>query len=316
MMKKNKIPPIFFASIAIMLFFISIHSCKKKEFEPPANPYDSVDYGTPKTNTPPDPNSIAGIHANILKPRCAVPGCHDGNFEPDFRSVQSSFATLVYHPVKKNSPDSAFMFRVVPYNTAKSVLYERITNCCFVNQDDRMPQDNIGVPLQQDKIDNIANWIMGGAKDMFGQVPTYPNTEPRILYYVALDSVFQVELSATNNRIDSIPYNPFLLPSNKKVFVAVFLQDDSTSMQNMQVNQLKMSLDKDDFSSGWSYTASYFTASGQEFFLANFNTSSFPKNQIIYMRYYVNDGDHANNTYFPTENLIDPYKTYWSFYVY
>src|SRR5688572_4749554 len=140
MIKKKNI--ILLSCLALILLVI-VHSCKKDD-ELPHNPYDDVNYGTTTSPTPPDPNSIVGIHNNIFHPRCAKSGCHDGNFEPDFRTVESSYATLVYHRIKKNSPDSAFTFRVVPYDTSKSVLHERLTNCCFVTQDDRMPQDIIG----------------------------------------------------------------------------------------------------------------------------------------------------------------------------
>ncbi len=108
-MKNNKIIiGIFFFLIAL----ICVNSCKKDEEPeptPPANPYDNVDYGT-NTNpaTPPDPNSFVGIHNNILKTRCAMPGCHDGNFEPDFRTVQSAYSTLVWHKIKKNIPGDSF----------------------------------------------------------------------------------------------------------------------------------------------------------------------------------------------------------------
>jgi len=34
-----------------------------------------------------------------------------------------------------------------------------------------------------------------------------------------------------------------------------------------------------------------------------------------YMRYYTNDGQHANNTEFPNNTSVDAYKTYWSFII-
>ena len=37
-----------------------------------------------------DANSIVGLHQNIFKPTCANAGCHDGTFEPDFRTIESS----------------------------------------------------------------------------------------------------------------------------------------------------------------------------------------------------------------------------------
>lgn len=310
---------IIFLSVITLVALVIIHSCKK-EAAPP-NPYDDVNYGGATPSTPPDPNSIVGIHNNIFKTRCSKSGCHDGNFEPDFRTVESSYATLVYHRIKKNSPDSAFTFRVVPYDTAKSVLHERITNCCFVTQDDRMPQDIIGPAgqLPQSQIQNIVNWIMAGAKDMFGNVPTYPNTSPKILYYYATDATYTANYGDANNRIDSIFYNPFYVPNSSTLNLAFFVEDDSTAIANMLLNQLQISTSPDDFSSPVaSYTATYVNLpppQNLKFHLVSINTGTLPNSDTLFMRYFVNDGDHPTNTQFPTDNLVIQYKTYWSFFV-
>jgi len=299
----------------LLLLVLIINSCKKEDDLPP-NPYDDVDYGSTNPDTPPDPNSIVGIHTNIFRPSCAKAGCHDGNFEPDFRSVQSSYATLVWHGIKKNSPDTAFTYRVIPFDTAHSVLYERITNCCFVNQDDMMPQDIIGQGLPQDKIKNIANWIMAGAKDMFNNpAPSLPNTEPTILYYYATNSTFNINYGDANNRLDSVFYNPFFVADNSTLNIALFVNDDSTTQQNMLVNTLKISTKPDDFTGATSYTGTYYNISNSKFHLVSINTAALPKSDTLFMRYFVNDGDHSTNTQFPTDNLILPYKTYWSFIV-
>jgi hypothetical protein len=302
------------------LLVITHNGCKKSTTDAPANPFATIKYGTLPTDTVPDPYSLVGIHTNILKPKCSVPGCHDGNFEPDFRTPQSSFATLVYHPIKKNNADSTFSCRVIPYKPSESVLYERITNCCFVNQDDRMPQDNIGVPLPTADVDAIKKWITDGAKDMFGKVAIYPNLEPTISPYCgAVDAAtYKISYAAPNNRIDSVGYNTFYLPQNTNVIFVFVVSDDSTAFNQLQVNQMRMSLDPDDFSNATSLTATYYhipPPNANDFFGITVNTSTLPQNQVVYMRYFVNDGDHVNNTHFPTDNLIMPYKTLWSFMV-
>lgn len=309
------------AAMATMVVMVQ-NSCKKKEQDVvPVNPFSSIDYGSVPVDSTADPNSLAGIHKNILQPRCAVPGCHDGNFEPDFRTPQSAYATLVYHPIVKNNEGETFTYRVVPYQPVKSVLYERITNCCFVNQDDRMPQDNIGVPLADSDILSIKTWIENGAKDISGNVAEYPNLPPNISpYYAVVDAAtYQVNYTAENNRIDSVPYNPFLLPNNTNVIFAFIVSDDSTAYQQLQVNKLKLSFDPDDFSNATTLTAQYIHVpppNETDFFGITINTANLPHNQIVYMRYYVNDGDNANNSQFPTDNLPQAYKTYWAFYVY
>ena len=301
------------------LFFVVADSCKKDP-PPPHNPYDDVNYGTTTTVTPPDPNSIVGIHKNILFPRCAKSGCHDGHFEPDYRTVESSYATLVYHRIKKNSTDSAYTFRVIPYDTAKSNLYARLTKCNYASKTgcDRMPQDIIGVPLEQNLLNNIIYWIMHGAKDMFGTVPTYPNTSPRILYYYATDSVYKANFGADTNRMDSINYNPFYMKNNTTLNLAFLTDDDSTSIANMQLNKLKISTRADDFTTPpiFSYTGTYvYVNPSLEFHLVTLNTGTLPNSDTLFMRYYINDGDHPTNTEFPTNNMVFPYKTFYSFFV-
>ncbi len=298
------------------MVLVVIHSCKKDPV--PHNPYDDVNYGGSTPPTPPDPNSIVGIHVNILETRCAKSGCHDGTFEPDFRTVESSYSTLVYHRILKNSLDSAYTFRVVPYDTSKSNLIARLTRCNYASTSGcyRMPQDIIGVPLQQNLIDNIVNWIKGGAKDMFGNVPAYPNTAPKILYYYATNSTYTLNYGADTNRMDSVFYNPFYLPNNTNVNLIFFVSDDSTTVANMQVNTVKISTKANDFSSAISYTASYvYVNATTQFHQATINTATLPNSDTLFFRYFINDGDHPTNTQFPTDNLVFEYKTYYSFFV-
>lgn len=286
----------------------------------PINPYSLIQPVLPPLDTCLDPNSLLCIQKNIFQLKCANPGCHDGHFEPDFRTAQSSYSTLVYHPIVKNNTAGSFRYRVVPFDTAQSVLHERITNCCFVNNNDRMPQDNIGQPLPQEDIQRISQWIMQGAPDPLGHINTYPNKEPFIVpYYFTLDAAsYSIAYSTDTNRVDSIAYNPFYAPNNELLAFFFLAQDDSTQTPSLLLKTLSLSTQKDDFSNPIaSYTGNYFMdpGTGDEFFICYVNPATLPQNQILYMRFTVNDGDHPQNTFFPTPNLLDPYKTYWSFIV-
>lgn len=309
-MKNRNIIAFIITSLVLVIV-----ACNKEETLPD-NPYDNVDYGdqTSYTDTL-DPNSIVAIQRDIFHPRCANPGCHDGTFEPDFRTVQSSYTTMVYHKIIKNNAAEDFTFRVVPFNTAESVLYERITNCCFVNQDDRMPQDNIGQGLDQEDIDRIGAWISEGAKDFTGTVPTYPNTEPSITYFTALDPTYTTDYS--QNRVDDVVFNPFLVPYDAEVIVVPLVSDDSTSIPNLINPTLKFSLTMDGFDvPALEIAGNALSVPGQgDFMLCQFNTNQFAQGDTVYMRFSCNDGDHLEDTQFPTDQSIDLYKTYWSFIV-
>jgi hypothetical protein len=179
-----------------------------------------------------------------------------------------------------------------------------------------MPQDIIGTELPQSDINHIITWIMNGARDMFGNLPSYPNTAPKILYYYATDSVYKANFGDANNRMDSIYYNPFYVKNHSTLNLAFFVQDDSTAISAMQVNKLKISTKADDFSSALSYTGTYINVNpSTQFYLVTLNTGTLPNSDTLFMRYYVNDGQHPNDTEFPTTNLVFPYKTYWSFFV-
>lgn len=127
------------------------------------------DQETELTN-PSDSSDFVQIYNSILSVSCGLGGCHDGSFEPNFTSINAAYYTMVWQPLKKNNKDETFQFRVVPFDAAKSVFYERVTNCCFVDKNDRMPfADKKG--LDDSQLNLIKKWINEGAKDMFGNVP-------------------------------------------------------------------------------------------------------------------------------------------------
>ena len=115
------------------------------------------------------PTLLLELYSKVFLPNCALPGCHDGEFEPDYRTAQSFYFTTVFHPIIKDSRDSSFVYRVVPGDAEASVLMERLTNCCFNDVNDRMPI--LMEQLSKSEIDSIALWINEGAPDWNGDFP-------------------------------------------------------------------------------------------------------------------------------------------------
>ena len=174
--------------------------------------------------------------------------------------------------------------------------------------------------LSQSELNNIYNWILNGAKDMNGNFPTPPNEMPNVLGYIAGDSTFLPSFGTTGRldtiRKDNIPYNPFVVQSNSTITVIFLLKDDSTNIQNLTVNQMKISLNKDDFSSAKVYSATYLLAGTFQLWLVTLNTTTyFPSGSIVYFRYYTNDGNHVANAEFPRDESKFYYKTIFAFYV-
>ena len=277
------------------------------------NPYDGIDYSdTTLVIDTLSSTSFVKLHRDVLGPSCNVMGCHDGSFEPDFRTVQSSYNTLVYHPILKNNLDETFTYRVVPGDTANSVLHERLTNCCFVNTNDRMPQDNIGNSLPQEDLDKVANWILDDAKDITGAIPNEPNNLPNIKYYYVTNTTYDSTYS--DNREDGVFYKPFLMPANEQVNFVFRVTDDNTNAGAMLVNELSISEYQDDFTNSIDVTAQIFESTYHVWILS-FDTSILQVGETYFFRYTINDGENAENTIYPNNQTSVIYKSIWSFTV-
>lgn len=289
----------------------------------PDNPFDSIVFPDPPVQAPPpDSASITGLHQYIFSQSCAVPGCHDGHFEPDFRTVQSSFNSLVFQPVIKNTQDKAFEWRVLPGNAEESWLYNRVTT------DDqrlgRMPlYDN---PLSSGQIEAIRSWIEGGAKDIFGNASTFPNTQPQITSLAAF-----LDFNGFSVRVDTIrngnPSNPFGTLANRDMTIYIGVRDDSTAISDLQNMKLRFADDWDDFSNATNLALSYsptpfvvpdYYGPGQSesfYWKVTFNTGQFPVNAITFFRLNANDGAHVEDYEFPDDPHPIEFKLFLSFFV-
>lgn len=299
-----------FLFFALIMSFVLIN-CTEDDF--PINPYDGIDYGnsTLVIDTV-SSTSFVKLHRDVLGPSCNVMGCHDGSFEPDFRTVESAYNTLVYHTIIKNNLAEDFTYRVVPGDTGLSVLHERLTNCCFVNTNDRMPQDNIGNTLPEADLDAVTAWILEGAKDITGAIPNAPNNLPNIKYFYVTNADYDSVYS--ENRIGGLFYNPFLMPNNEQVNFIFRVKDDHTIAQNLKINQLSISENIDDFSNSIIAVAYIASNSSPKVFILQFNTSDLEVNKTYFMRYTVSDEEDQITTY-PNNQTSFVYKNIWSFTV-
>ncbi len=301
-----------YSATGFLIMLVIVSSCKKEET--PENPYDGIDRSV-NTVTPaePDPNSIIGLHKNIFLPKCANPGCHDGTFEPDYRTIESTYSTLIYQPVNKTTIDSAkiFSYRVIPHNTDDSWLIERLTT----PTSEYMPSN--GVRLNQTDIDHVKTWINNGCPDVNGNMPVKPDLQPNFVFFIATDSAL--------NRIDSIRkdnyiLNPFLVQQNQHVnfyFLYTDSADGTGETPPSQFNSpvIKFSLNKNDFSGALTIPAVYYPIGTLEGFISTVPIS-WPSTTTVYFRFYVNDGHHGTvSSEFPRSQSLDYYKTYFSLYV-
>ena len=303
-----------FGMVGSMAFLsvIMISSCTKEET--PDNPYDNVNYNNGgNQDSVPDPASITGLHKNIFFPKCANPGCHDGTFEPDFRTVQSSFSTLIYMGVNKKTLDSVnfFNYRVIPNNEATSFLIERLTT----STSDYMPSN--GVRLGSTDMVNIRKWIQDGCPDVDGVLPLKPNLPPNIVGFIATDSLYN---RLDTSRQNGIGYLPFYAPANKSMYlvlVALDTADGTTATDpiNFTEHKIKWSLDPNNFAGAQTINAFWNTPIPFPYWQAIVNTGQWSVGTTVYFRVYMNDGFHALPSELPRNQSPDYYKTYFAFIV-
>jgi hypothetical protein len=326
-------------SIYIRLLFVFIlgfmvWSCKKENkliAEKPVvqNPYDSIDYGKNPETIPIDSTTFLGLHYYIFSTTCAVPACHDGSFEPDFRTVESAYSTLVLHAPLKNNLNNDFNYRVEPGNADLSWLVERITTDDAVLG--RMPLYDD--PLTSNQVTLIKDWINNGAKDIFGNSPLLPNSEPTFFGLLAYDTdTSGIRLDTSRDNIVSA----IKLPANTQVqlWFGLYDEDDEGNFipgSGFTYNKVKFSTELFDFSGAAEQNLQVELATepfmgpipfspdpnqrGPYFHHITINTANYSKGQSNYMRVYIQDADHSTPTELPDDGSQFYLMTYFSFVV-
>tara|TARA_B100000902_G_scaffold396682_1_gene458376 strand:- start:15013 stop:15984 length:972 start_codon:yes stop_codon:yes gene_type:complete len=233
----------------LFIFIVILYSCKKESI----NPYKNPDLYPPLVDTSiyfSDSSNFSSLYNNIFAPYCANSGCHDGSFEPDFRSINSSYNTLVYHPVIKNNSSGDFTYRVNPGNADESVLFARMISdsygvSSFDPNSQVMPltadivydpnQTNIWHENKLSFISNIRDWINDGAKDIYGNIASTPNNKP------VVDGVAIYE-SGTYNLLPRIGRGTVQVSSNiQSLDIWFSINDDFLHPTDLNFNKVKFS---------------------------------------------------------------------------
>ena len=263
--------------------------------------------------------SFYRVYTKIFKVSCAMPACHDGTFEPDFRTPESAYNTTVYHPMIKNNTQGQFKYRIAPYDNVNSLLYERITNCCFVNINDRMPLTLGRDTLTHQKILLIANWINAGAKDITGNSPEIEVLPPTILknYIVLIDDTSHLsdDHHARENEIVRVENKPFqslvISPKTKFVKIGVKVKYDKENAAPRPLPLLCIGTSKSVSSS----ILKIQTKQDESYFIAELNPILFEKNKVYYMHIEIPDANNKKIQKYPCEQTQYDEKLYWSFVV-
>lgn len=305
-------------AITLLIFL----GCSREADDLSTNPYhDPTLFPPPDTNKLPEipEGSFQYLYQNIFQPTCANSGCHDGNFEPDFRTLYSSYNTLVKHPVIKNNASNDFTYRVDPGNIQNSVIMERLTNDI----------DGISgiMPLSVDPgsdwpekkdtyIEMIRDWIESGAPDTYGNLPEDANLKPQVIGIMAFNS------GSTSNPLKRIgaTTSPIGIP-NSPIDVWVAFQDDQTAPADFKFTQLKSSMDLFDFKDAAEYNLqSSGPINGKDFWnndisFTHMTTLSFPSDSVgteFFLRTYMQDNVQKDTAEVPNNGTSEIMRSYFT----
>ncbi len=275
-------------------------SCEKETTSNAENPF--LDQQGPDTSVSKlSLSTIEGLHQNVFAVKCANPTCHDGSFEPDFRTVQSTYSSLVYHPVTKNDDQGSYTYRVHPGKANESWITHRVTTDDEVLG--RMPL--YAKPLSTEEINGLKTWINNGAKDVNGNLPDFPNLPPTVYGYQALD--------ANNDRVDTNRVNGWAsamtLGANQTYTLVFYVEDDTSATADLKNQKVEFSLSRDNFVPMASIPV---IKLWENVTVATLNTSQFSSNTTIYFRYYLED-EHGNATQMPSNQSQYWWKENFSF---
>lgn len=262
----------------IVSFLFVFWNCAKEISE---NPFDTVDI-TVKDSI--DLTNFAGLHQHILEPRCANPACHDGTFEPDFRTVESSYNTLVYQPVIKNDQAGSFEYRVVPGDVNASWLINRL-----MTTNDTLGQMPLySEPLSWNEVSLFSNWIIDGARNAQGDLPEAPNKMPNLHWYVAFDG----EIDWTNwkkTRVDTTReewHLPFVTEANDTLLFLFNMSDDL--IETNQLTDFKVHFYSDHtYTNPTTFDASFYT---QNYWRLMLPPNVFTAGDTVYFNCTFSDG--------------------------
>lgn len=307
-----------FMLIPTILIF-SLPSCTKDS----KNPFDNPDNLPPKDTTQIediDPTSFVGLHQNIFKPTCANSGCHDGSFEPDFRTIESAYNTLVLHPLIKNDPSGSYTYRVKPGSLSESVLWLRL-NEDIDGISGIMPLDAFYDPEsawnaeKAEHLSNISDWILNGAKDMFGNEPGANNQQPGIAgIYATADGVH----CNAGERIE-VPIGT----QSVQVWFAVY--DNDTELHSYTYAKAKMSgqinFDTDSLITTYDIWQNPTTGTFRPGFTGEpvefkhqfvFNPNEFAQDSTYYIRVHLKSVSETDTTQIPQDGSQLYIKKYFS----
>jgi len=260
-----------------------------------------------------DPTSIAGLYQNIFGPTCANSGCHDGTFEPDFRTMESSYHSLVYKtPIKD---DGTLTYRVDPGNPNQSAIMKRLTGAITPQMPIEIEPDGDWLEKGDSYIQNVRDWIQNGALDLAGNAPLFDIINPSMVGVMAMHDG---EMILRENG-----YGPIRISQADSIVSFFISYDPINNPESFQLNEFVLGYEEDEFIPVETLTMDvldspilYYGLSGLNVLYThriefNLNSMGFSQDHV-FIRTRVQDESNTI-TEIPTDNAFYNVKEYMSF---
>lgn len=295
---------LYYIVLTVVIIAIGFSACKPENENPFDNPALQPPPADSTANLIPQDN-FAWLHQKVFKPTCANSGCHDGTFEPDYRTISSAYNSMVYQPIIKNNPANTFTYRVVPFNADASVLVNRLT-VDIDGQSGIMPlivdQSSDWPSKKTEYIEAIKAWINGGAKDMFGNLPQIGNKKPEVLG-------LQAFIGGTSTPLALDDLNRLIIPpGTASIDFKIAVADDSTAAANIGYNKFKLSPTFNGFATALEQGLTTIPNQAAPGFggqtvqynrQGTVNLSSYAPGTSLFLRVYISDGSQPDPSEIP-----------------
>lgn len=214
----------------------------------PPNPYDAIQDPDDLSNDSIPLASLEGLQTKVFGPTCANSGCHDGTFEPDFRTAEASYNSLVYQPIIKNYVSNPLTHRALPYDANNSMIIRRLTED-IDGISGIMPlatePDSDWEINKESYIAALNEWINAGCPDLFGNVASTTDFIPQLKGFQVTATGSTVPFPRSENYSIQVP------SSTASIDLWFALSDESSNP--LAVDSLFLSYSRDDYSNSFGY---------------------------------------------------------------
>lgn len=284
----------------------------------PPNPYDDIQDPDDLSNDSIPLASLEGLQTKVFGPTCANSGCHDGTFEPDFRTAEASYNSLVYQPIIKNYVSNPLTHRVLPFDANNSMIIRRLTEDIdgisgimpLATEPDSDWEDSKAIYIQA-----LKDWINSGCPDLLGNVASTSDFIPQLKGFQVTATGSSLAFPRSENYSIQVP------SSSPSIDLWFALSDESGNP--LIVDSLFLSYSRDDYSNSFRYAVQ---STGSSTFSDYFGNSSsytykvtipspdqiFLENAFVFAQVRANDGVNIP-VLLPGPVTLPHIKNYYSF---